>query len=446
MRASLAALLLVVAVACLLVLHHYRAPHALPDGEWNPPAAAAGPSLPEEDNEDYRWVDPAADAAHADNCGNCHARIVAEWQGSGHAHAARNRRLLNLYDGTDWHGRPGVGWNLLADNPDGAGVCTSCHAPSVPFSDPAYYDLRQLTGITARGVHCDYCHKVTDVAVDQFGLTHGRFGLKPARPAHGQRFFGPLTDATRDEDAYSPVYTDSRYCASCHEGTVFGVPVYTTYTEWLGSPAGKAGTQCQTCHMTPTGRMTNIAPGKGGIERDPATLGNHRFFAGSLEESLRHCLSLTTRLQRIGQNARLEIELQASDVGHRVPTGFPDHHLVLVVVAFDRAGKQLESMGDSPRLPALAGRKLAGQAGILFAKQLSDFDGHSPAPFWRAKPQFVDSRLTPLMASTSTYQFPSCAQFVQLRLLYRRFWPEVAEAKGWPDDSIVVIDRKVELR
>ena len=29
----------------------------------------------------------------------------------------------------------------------------------------------------------------------------------------------------RGEDVYSPLYSQSRYCAACHEGTVFGVHV-----------------------------------------------------------------------------------------------------------------------------------------------------------------------------------------------------------------------------
>ena len=43
--------------------------------------------------------------------------------------------------------------------------------------------------------------------------------------------------------------------ASGHEGVVFGVHVYSTYSEWLDSPARKQGRHCQDCHMKPTGTM-----------------------------------------------------------------------------------------------------------------------------------------------------------------------------------------------
>src|SRR5262249_5779942 len=149
-------------------------------------------------------------------------------------------------------------------------------------------------------------------------LTHGRFGLTLLRPAHGQLFFGPLDDVDRGEDAYVPLYRRSRYCASCHEAIVFGVQVYSTYSEWRESPASREGKQCQTCHMAPTGTLTNIAPGKGGIERDPRTLGNHRFFAGSQEEMLRRCLRVTLELSSVPDGTRADVVVTAEDVGHRV--------------------------------------------------------------------------------------------------------------------------------
>src|SRR5262249_48794666 len=150
-----------------------------------------------------------------------------------------------------------------------------------------------------------------------FGLTHGRFGLALLRPTHGQLFFGPLDDVDRGDDAYSPLYRDARYCASCHEGTVFGVHVYSTWSEWRDRPAGRAGKQCQGCHTVPTGRTNNIAPGKGGLARDPHTLGNHLFFAGSREAMLRDGVCLVVEAGTAGE---VVVTLDAARAGHRVPT------------------------------------------------------------------------------------------------------------------------------
>jgi hypothetical protein len=398
--------------------------------------------LPRQDDEHYAWVDPEPDPVRAPNCGNCHAEIYREWAAGGHAGSVSDRHFLNLYDGTDWHGRQNVGWSLLAEHPDGAGVCTSCHAPTVAFTDLAYYDLRKAHGTAARGVHCDYCHKIAEVANEQIGLTHGRFGLKLLRPAEGQLFFGPFDDVDRGEDAFAAIYRDSRYCASCHEGTVFGVPVYTTYSEWLASPARREGKQCQTCHMAPTGRFDNMAPGKGGIRRDPRTLANHSFFAGNKSEMLKRCLKLHLVLSANGQELQAEVEVRTDQVGHRVPTGFADRNLVLVVEGFDNAG-QAVAPRTGPLLPDRAGKRFAGSLGRIYAKQLSDFDGHTPVPFWRAQPDSNDSRLIPGRPDRISAHFPPGLSRLRVRLLYRRFWEEVAVAKDWPDNETTLLDESL---
>jgi hypothetical protein len=396
--------------------------------------------LPAEDFEDYAWVDPSPDPAGAHNCANCHGAIYREWRASGHSRSASGRRFRNLYEGTDWQGRPGVGWSLLADYPDAAGVCTACHAPTVPFSEPAYFDLRQVKGVPAEGVHCDYCHKVADAPTDNLGRTHGRFGLLLRRPRQGQLFFGPLDDVDRGEDVFAALYRESRYCASCHEGTVLGVPAYTTWSEWLESPARRQGKQCQTCHMTPSGSLTNIAPGKGGIERDPQTLGNHRFFAGSQADMLRRCLVLQVELRRQENQVQAEVEVRAEDVGHRVPTGFPDRQVVLVVEGLDASG-QRGLPAEGPQLEAAMGPALAGRAGRLYVKLLSDSHGRRPVPFWRARTEVNDSRLRPGQPDRSSYRFPAETAQVRVRLLHRKFWQQTADDKGWPGNDLVIFDQ-----
>lgn len=396
--------------------------------------------LPAEDNDGYAWVDPTPDSGAKQNCGNCHAAIYNEWSASGHARSATGRHFLNLYEGSDWQGRANVGWSLLREHPDGSGVCNACHAPTMPLDSADYFDIRTARGVAARGVHCDYCHKISGDGGGAVGLTHGRFNLRLLRPKEGQLFFGPLDDVDRGEDAYSAFYQDSGYCASCHEGTVFGVHVYGTYSEWLESPAKRRGKQCQTCHMAPTGRMTNIAPGRGGIERDPKSLANHRFIAGSQLDMLRQALQLGVSRTTDKTGVHLDIELRADGAGHRVPTGFIDRHLLLVIEGFDKDGKPLAAT-SGPRLPAVAGEGWTGLPGRLYGKVLRDDEGRSPAPFWRAGAIVTDTRLVPGQADRSTFMFPTGLERVRVRLLYRRFWHEVATVKKWPDNDLTVFDR-----
>jgi Cytochrome c554 and c-prime len=399
--------------------------------------------LPIQDNPAYRWVDPGPSDKNDQNCARCHAEIVKEWSASAHSRSATDRHFRNLYDGTSWMGKPGVGWSLLDEHPTGAAVCTSCHAPAVADDDPAQFDLRELQGTAAKGVHCDYCHKIAGVGDGKFGLTHGRFNLRLLRPEKDQVFFGPLDDATRGNDAFSPLYHDSKYCASCHEGIVFGVHVYSTYSEWKESPAYKEGRQCQDCHMAPTGRMTNIAPGNGGVERDSRTLGNHLFFDEDQEAMLRKCLQTSVESHRNAKGVRVTVRLWTEAAGHRVPTGFIDKHLILLVDGEDAAGKPV-ALQSGPKLPSAVGMELEGKPGKLYAKLLRDFDGHSPAPFWRADPEAVDTRLTPGRTDESEFDFAPAAAKIRVRILYRRFWEEVGRSKGWPDADITILHREIE--
>jgi hypothetical protein len=402
-------------------------------------------SLPKRDHEDYHWIDPAPDAQKPNNCANCHQEIYREWQGSAHGRAATGKRFLSLFGGTDWQGRPSPRWSLRQEHPLGLGVCATCHAPT--FRDPELeYDLTKVTGVAARGVHCDYCHKIVDAPVGKVGHTFGRDGYDLLRPGDGrQLFFGPLDDAFREGESfgYSPLYTQSRYCASCHEGIVFGVRVYGTYTEWLASPARKQGQHCQTCHMKPTGRMTNIAPGKGGIERLASTLASHHF-PGGTTELLKKCLQLEIKAQRDKGQVTISVTVSAHNVGHQVPTGFIDRNLVLVVEAFNGKSRPVD-LQSGPKLPPAAGKELAGTAGRLYAKMLQDRNGGAPQPFWLPHDKMTDTRLLPETSDRRQFVFGADTRKVRVRLLYRRFWPEVVRSKGWPDDTLQVFEREIRL-
>ncbi len=398
-------------------------------------------AIPTHDHEGYEWVDPTPDDMSIHSCGNCHQEIYDEWKADGHANSANNRHFLNLYDGSDWHGNPNAGWSLVEDYPEGIGVCNACHIPSAKLDDLAISDIREIAGVPQLGVHCDFCHKVQDVAKANIGLTHGRFGLSLLRPEHGQVFFGPLDDVDRGEDVFSPLQSQSRFCASCHEGIVFGVHVYSTYSEWLESPARSAGKECQSCHMTPTGSMTNFAPGVGGIERDPKTLASHSFLQGGRAELLQSCLRVTTQLRREADRVHVEVEIETHNVGHRVPTGFLERQLLLVVDATTSTDGELIDAVAGPRLPPSAG-DLANRAGRMFAKQQKD--PNAPiAPFWRLEGELIDTRLKPDTITSTAFEFPSETQHVRVRLVHRRFWHQVAKQRQWPDNETLVHDDKL---
>lgn len=319
---------------------------------------------------------------------------------------------------------------MLDEYPAGAGVCAACHAPTAEPDEPLSSD--------SEGVHCDFCHKIRDTRVEQAGLTHGRYAYDLLRPSEGQIFFGPLDDVARGEDVYSPLQSESRYCAGCHEGVVFGVHVYSTWSEWLDSPARRQGRQCQSCHMAPSGTFTNVAPKNGGIERDPATLASHTMLPGGRESMLRGAVRVSARVDRSARQVALAVVVAAENVGHMLPTGFIDRHLVLVVEPRTSEGEAMDVI-SGPILPRAVGAKLAGLPGHLFAKLLTDANG-SPAPFWRSGLKLADTRLAPGIPQIFRFELPGNAASVRVRLLYRRFWPEVTKSKDWPDDEVVIVD------
>ncbi|HWB08899.1 MAG TPA: carboxypeptidase regulatory-like domain-containing protein [Pirellulales bacterium] len=395
-------------------------------------------ALPARDHTDYQWVDPRPSDASAGACGNCHQAIYNEWQTSGHARSAVNRRFQNLLDGSNERGESGHGWGLADEYPEGVAVCWSCHAPSFELS-AATAGPRHVEGVAAAGVHCDFCHKIRATNLEQVGLTHGRFAYDLLRPAEGQLFFGPLDDVDRNEDAYSALQSESRFCAACHEGTLFGVHVYTTYSEWLASPAGREGRQCQQCHMRPSGKLANIAPGSGGLDRNPQTLASHTFLPGGREAMLRQALRISFSAQRQNEEVTASVRLETHDIGHRLPTGFIDRQLLLVVEPLDAQGKACDTLSGA-RLPDAAGERLLGKAGRLFAKLLTDAEGNAPAPFWRAGVSVADSRLTPGEPEETAFAFPSETVTVRVRVIYRPFWQTVADSKEWPENDTVIYD------
>src|SRR5262249_33140122 len=150
-------------------------------------------------------------------------------------------------------------------------------------------------------------------------------------------------------------------------------------------------------------------------------------------------------LERGPSGVQARVRLWADGVGHRLPTGFVDRHLILVVEGSDPDGKPLP-VRSGPKLPALTGPELAGKPGRLYARVLRDFDGHSPAPFWLAAPDPPsDTRLLPGRVEETSFEFPATLTQFRVRFLYRRFWPEVTRVKKWPARDLLILNREYAL-
>ena len=216
-------------------------------------------------------------------CYLCHRDIYQQWSGSQHARSVTNQWTQNMYSGTDANGVPGVGPGYKLDFPGKTGDCADCHAPSAAIRAPGNTDLavvnyrgtvayptvignksiqqmdleRAAGSVDADGVHCDFCHKIKEVKVNDKAGVHGSLVMtlptktvdNAQRKSDGRLppifAYGPFDDVVGFSStsqmaitspmvaSYNPVYATSEYCSACHQHrNEHGMPFMDTYREW----------------------------------------------------------------------------------------------------------------------------------------------------------------------------------------------------------------------
>jgi hypothetical protein len=451
------------------------------------------------DNRKYRWLPPEGKDIDK-NCSACHPDIVEMSLKDAHLNSARNPRFLTMYYGTDVHGnrspltryekgktisawvnmlvplppdqsKPYYGPGFQLDSPGAAGNCSSCHVPGASLRgnvDPA-----SVQGADKYGIHCDFCHKIANVRIrETTGMPFPRLpGVEamdlrrpfPNDPKRSQLFFGTFEDVNVGEgDTNLPLLKESRYCASCHFGIFWDTVVYNSYGEWLGSPysdpkSGKVKT-CQECHMpSPTIWMgkpiTNIAPGKGGIERDPATIHSHNMTVD--EALLQNSLSTLATAGIQGDRVVVEVRLTNDKTGHHVPTDSPLRHLILLVEGKDEAGKPLALL-EGPTLPDWCGKGdpangyYSGLPGKAYAKLLKELwtDVFPTGAYWNHTEIVSDNRLAAFASDATAYAFARPEKGdakITIKLLYRRAFKNIMDWKKWDSPDIVMHEKRLSL-
>ena len=169
-------------------------------------------------------LDPAS-------CGECHADQFAQWRSSLHGHTMG----------------PGIRWQLQIADLETAKSCLRCHAPMTEqlalfaqergWSRASSERPDYIPGnLHQQGLVCAACHVRAHVR-------HGPLASKPDadRNVHG---------GFEEHEAYS----DSRFCANCHQFAEDGPRVNgklreNTYEEWLATDFAQQGQHCQSCHM-----------------------------------------------------------------------------------------------------------------------------------------------------------------------------------------------------
>ena len=463
-------------------------------------------SLPARDNYEHNWF-TFDGVSGSDSCALCH-RENEEWEKDAHSQAAVNPRFISIYKGTNLDGdvgqrtvygagkalppdpkKPYYGPGYKLDEPQRDGNCATCHTPlagkisnkkncgwsgchtdltseraGTNIMDAGVSPL-DLTGDAGEGITCDFCHKVGDVILDpETKLPKpdmpGILSMKLYRPAEGEEvFFGSFGDVSR-RVSYSPISTQSEFCAPCHygvfggivgDGTVTGgVVVYNSYGEWLESPYSdpETGKTCQDCHMRALDTKISVFPEKGGIERDYVELHEHYMPGASDKELLQNSVTMQSSAKRAGGKLQVDVSITNDQTGHHIPTDAPMREMILVVQALDEAGKPLKRI-QGQVLPDYSGN-YAGQPGKSFAKVLKDeWTGEAPtAAYWRPVSILSDTRLAAMATDKTSYTFDLPAgkvAKVKAQLFFRRAFQELAEQKGWNDPDILMEESTIQV-
>jgi len=280
--------------------------------------------------------------------------------------------------------------------PTAFGACADCHAPGIN-GIAGGRDLHDAQGLAYDiGVSCDPCHKVKDIDLDLPPGVGNRLILqRPAEPGRDiylwePLFFGPFADVANPVMGGAtpqPKFKQAVYCAGCHEQNQpalmpgeqldaqrwpDGLPVHSTYSEWLDGPYNQPTTPCQFCHMPSTFDLVNSLDLatvenqsiKFGFPRAPEDTRQHifrsplhgdpRLIDGALFVSVNTSLTATS--------LTADVSITNIGCGHAIPTGEPMRSLVVVVEAQGSCGKLAAT--DGLTINDLGGARATGVVGV----------------------------------------------------------------------------------
>lgn len=419
--------------------------------------------VPPDDDPNYALITPQT-------CSLCHPNQYNEWFGSPMSRAGFNAWVDDIYNGMGTDDGMG-GFVYLRDsvfaesNP--ASECASCHQPEAWIQQPfrALADPRlPATPEVIHGVSCEVCHKIADVDVAKVnhpGIFPGAVTFtRPAGPNFHPVQYGVLGDVDFEHPSfmrasYQPQLV-AEVCAACHQDandiheddSFDGVISEPTYLEWAASPYADRESPyfatCVDCHMPATGQDQVCNALSPPLVRDPVTIRSHRIL-GTTPEFLENAVELNTQATRVGFELQIDVDVVNALTGHHVPTGVTVRNVILLVEAWrdddnaplaytaDQTIHELGGVGDRDQ------GYYGGLPGKFFAKVNHNADGVGPTFFTDATGIQFDSRIPALTTDSTSYTFalPGGGGRVQIRakLIYRRAFRFLVDAKGWTQDG-----------
>ena len=352
---------------------------------------------------------PASGFAAAQTC-NCHSQFLQEWQESMHAKALTDplykTKLAEANAGTNGAIGP---------------FCLKCHGPVGTMTGQlATIDPKKASG---QGISCTFCHQVTGPSspTNNVSLMVDPSGVYRAQIA---------TPTAPHPTAQSAFHSSAQLCGSCHNvahpGN--GLPVESTYSEWLASPQAKAGVTCQDCHMSQTPGQIGPSMGwaAGGGPQRPIF---HMTFAGA-QVGLGNPVLATAMLQTAAtvkletpgimegaKTSSATVTITNVGAGHNLPTGLTEVREMWLQVTFVAPDGKETDLGKH-----------------VFGTVLKDAAGKYPAEMWTATGIQSDDRIPPKGSTTDSYKivFPEgvTAGTVKAQLLYRSSSDALAKKAG----------------
>jgi hypothetical protein len=196
--------------------------------------------------------------------------------------------------------------------------------------------------------------------------------------------------------------------------------------------------------MPPTGATAACSAYTPERPRPAGQLRSHRI-EGTTPAFLEAAVSVRVTTAIDGGELMVEVEVENDRTGHHVPTGVTVRNMILVVEARRTSdGRVLSDDGDQivddlGGVGDPADGYLAGLPGKLYAKVPVDAAGNGPVFFTEAAALARDNRLAPHEIDRTHYHFAIPAGggeiAVEARVIYRRAFRAVVDAKGWRTDG-----------
>jgi len=282
--------------------------------------------------------------------------------------------------------------------------CTTCHTPmarttksfhgepgvlfDVGFLDPD----NDLHTLAIDGISCTLCHQISSDLLGEADSFSGGYIIDQTKPVGERENFGPydVTDESeilmKSASGYIPVQSShiqtSEMCGNCHtlftptvddNGEVAGLfPEQMTYIEWVAS-SYTDDTSCQDCHMpeadgevvlsvtgTPGRNQFSIHSFAGGNSYALDLLGAFGDDIGTVasEDQIKAAFGRAENqlqnntAQILIENAQVEdntlkVDLSVdSQVGHKLPSGFPSRRVWVHLVVKDEGGTVVFESGN----------------------------------------------------------------------------------------------------